>query len=684
MLVEFRDEAREMFEHGYNSYLRYGYPFDELKPLECIGRGRDRQRESNIGINDVDGDYCLTLVDSLDMLAVVGDVKGFEAAVKMVIRDVHFNLDSRIQVFEVTIRMMGGLLSAHLLATDAKLGFALPWYRGELLALAHDLGKRLLPAFSTSPTAFPFARVNLKHGRDNTETTETCTAGVGTLILEFSTLSRLTGDPQFEILAQQTVDALWELKTDVGLFGNSLDVRSGSWRYMMSGVGAGVDSWFEYLLKSAILLNDETALSRFEMAYSSLLRATRDNSGAFFLNVNAQTSDLMNTWVDSLSAFFPGLQVLAGDVENAIKSHLGFYHIWRKFQALPERFDLESKAPLISFYPLRPELIESTYMLYQATRDPFYLHVGEMILIDLQNRTRQRCGFAQLKNVVTGTHDDRMESFFLSETLKYLFLLFDKGNASVCLAHLSDNKFNKLDSNMVFTTEGHLLRLPVKKQASTKSPWRQQCDRFKGLPLAASSITQRPDFEYIRMMVGAQETTFLDSSFPGVCIYPKANPLVDILKRRKSNAASDDDILHQLINVEVFSSFDRKNAFSYTGVLAQFGDSLKEPLTLPLHFMDLNFTACTQFSPEEVVDHKAVIVQRGECPFDVKAQHAEDAGASAVIFAGNDDTMFSPDVSMSADISIPAVLITREVSHLIRGQAVKTPILSMRLSQLSH
>ncbi|KAI0232442.1 hypothetical protein L0F63_005231 [Massospora cicadina] len=668
--LQLREEAREMFQHAFTSYLRYAYPFDELKPLECVGRGRDRLQESNIGINDVDGDFSLTLVDSLDMLAVVGDFEAFERAVRLVIRDVHFDVDSRVQVFEATIRMMGGLLSAHLLATEPSLGFALSWYRGELLALAHDLGKRLLPAFAASPTAFPFARVNLRHGVDAYETTETCTAGVGTLILEFSTLSRLTNDPRFEVVARQAAEALWQLRTDAGLFGNSIDIRTGTWLYTMSGVGAGIDSWFEYLLKAAILLNDGTSLVRFEEAYASILRSARDSSGTFFLNVNAQTGVLMNTWIDSLAAFFPGLQVLAGDVENAIKTHLGFYHIWRKFRGLPERFDLEAKRPALSFYPLRPELVESTYFLYQATRDPFYLHVGEMILTDLQNRTRQSCGFAQLKDVVAGTFDDRMESFFLSETLKYLFLLFDK-----------DNKLNRLDSNLVFTTEGHLLKLPAKGQFPTKSPWRQQCGKFKRLPLVASSITSRTDFDYIRLMVGAHPEDRELPSSPGVCVYPEANPLMEILRRRVSAAVSEEEILRQLINLEVFSALDGKNAFAYTGVLSHFGGTLDDPLTLPLHLTDSNFTACAPFPKDELVEFKAVIVQRGQCDFDLKAHHAEEAGASAIIFAGTDNSMFSPDVASPLDVTIPAVLVTQEVSNRIREQAVKTPILSVTLSQ---
>lgn len=89
---------------------------------------------------------------------VLGDRLGFEEAVHNVIDWVQFDVNTKPQVFETTIRVLGGLLSGHIFANQTGQPFHLPWYRGELLDLAHDLGKRLLPAFST-PTGIPYARV---------------------------------------------------------------------------------------------------------------------------------------------------------------------------------------------------------------------------------------------------------------------------------------------------------------------------------------------------------------------------------------------------------------------------------------------------------------------------------------------------------------------------------------------
>ena len=91
---------------------------------------------------------------------MLGDVQGFETAVKNVIKFVTFNVNTRPQVFEVTIRVLGGLLSAHIFASRSDQPFYLPWYKDELLHMAHDLGNRLLPAFST-PTGIPYAKVSV-------------------------------------------------------------------------------------------------------------------------------------------------------------------------------------------------------------------------------------------------------------------------------------------------------------------------------------------------------------------------------------------------------------------------------------------------------------------------------------------------------------------------------------------
>ncbi|KRZ24781.1 ER degradation-enhancing alpha-mannosidase-like protein 1 [Trichinella pseudospiralis] len=345
---------RRMFGFAYDNYMRWAMPFDELDPLNCRGRGPDYADRKNININDVLGDYSLTLVDSLTTLAVMGNVTEFRRAVGLVLKHVNFNKDNTVQVFEANIRVIGALLSAHLIIVDknALLGdFRIPGYNDELLSLAHDLANRLMSAFEETNTGIPHPRVNLMHGIPFDTVNETCVAGAGTLLVEFGVLSRLLNDPTFENAARRVNEVLWKSRNcRTGLLGNVIDIQTGDWVVTTSGLGAGMDSFYEYLLKGYVLFGQESDFEMFTILYST------------------------------------------------IKQHM------RKGVAE------------VAFYPLRPEFIESTYFLYLATKNPFYLHVGKEVAESLEKYTRTNCGYATIHDVADKSLEDRMESFFLMST----------------------------------------------------------------------------------------------------------------------------------------------------------------------------------------------------------------------------------------------------------------------------
>ncbi|KAF9935279.1 alpha mannosidase-like protein [Linnemannia zychae] len=557
--LHLREEAKDMFMHGYHGYLNFAFPKDELNPMACIGRGPDKRNPKNIHINDVLGDFSLTLIDALDTLAAMREPEKFRQAVELVKRHVgNFNIDSRVQVFEVNIRVLGALLSGHLYASDPAFKSQIKGYKGELLTMAEDLGKRLMKAFENTPTGIPFARVNLKKGVLKGETGETCVAGAGSLLLEFGVLSRLTGNGSYEAAAKKALLELWKRRSKIGLMGNTIDVTTGDWMSMMTGIGAGTDSFYEYLLKSYVLFGDDEYFDMYETAQESIKRNLLHDSKYFYKHVHLEDGSLMATWVDSLSAFMPGVQVVGGDLESAIKNHLYYYNIWRKYQAIPERFNFVSQNVDIANYPLRPEFVESNYFLYRATKDSFYLQVGEMILRDLQSLTKTKCGWASIKSVIDRKLEDRMESFALSETFKYLYLLFDEEN----ILHQELK-----DSNFVFTTEGHILALANKyldqarnngtdsavhynhnmgnegdwsttrheyptqhtmnnnrhRWAQGKRPRRwPTCAAYKGPGTFLKSIPYRPDADFARQMVGNREDArdLLELDPKGYCEKP--------------------------------------------------------------------------------------------------------------------------------------------------------------------
>ncbi|KAF8680473.1 Glycosyl hydrolase family 47 [Rhizoctonia solani] len=540
LIVTKREATRQLWHHGFDSYMDHAFPMDELMPKACRGRGPDYANPANIGHNDVMANFSLTLVDNLDTFVTFNNYSGFEWAVRQTIDGVSFDQNVKPQVFEITIRGMGGLLSAHIFAADKeeRWGFGIPWYNDELLHLAYDLGKRLLPAFRTN-TGIPFARINLRHGVPTTETFETCTAGAGSLLLEWTTLSRLTGDPEFERVARKAFFAIWNRRSDLGLLPNTINLASGAWlQPEIAGIGAGIDSFYEYALKMYVMTGESEYYDVWREGYSAIMKYSRGPEGFWYRNVGASTGNLATVYIDSLSAFWPGLQVLAGDVQNAIKSHLVYWNLWRRFSGIPETFNIATRQGVTLGYPLRPEFIESTYFLYRATQDPFYLDVGERVLHDLIRRAKVNCGLSTLSNVQSGEHEDRMESFALSETLKYLFLIFDE-----------ENKINSDDQNMVFTTEGHLITLSqqhLKTPSEASRYFRQKEQNFCPVYQPArnppslypgesygliQSIRSRPDSDYGRFItglelsvVGASDSPWWDLS--GRCAVPQPEEYV--------------------------------------------------------------------------------------------------------------------------------------------------------------
>nr|XP_045376969.1 short transient receptor potential channel 4-associated protein isoform X4 [Camelus bactrianus] len=290
--------------------------------------------------------------------------------------------------------VVGGLLSAHLLSKKAGVEVEAGWpCSGPLLRMAEEAARKLLPAFQT-PTGMPYGTVNLLHGVNPGETPVTCTAGIGTFIVEFATLSSLTGDPVFEEVARVALMRLWESRSDIGLVGNHIDVLTGKWVAQDAGIGAGVDSYFEYLVKGAILLQDKKLMAMFLEYNKAIRNYTRFDD--WYLWVQMYKGTVSMPVFQSLEAYWPGLQSLIGDIDNAMRTFLNYYTIWKQFGGLPEFYNIPQGYTVEKRegYPLRPELIESAMYLYRATGDPTLLELGRDAVESIEKISKVECGFA--------------------------------------------------------------------------------------------------------------------------------------------------------------------------------------------------------------------------------------------------------------------------------------------------
>lgn len=171
-----------------------------------------------------------------------------------------------------------------------------------------------------------------------------------------------------KLKARKAMDYLWQQRhRSSDLVGSVLNVHNGDWIRRDSGVGAGIDSYYEYLLKGYVLLGDETYLDRFDKHYHGIMKYISQGPLLVDVHMNRPNTNAKN-FMDSLLAFWPGLQVLKGDIKPAIETHEMLYQVMERHNFLmPEAFTISDFGVYWGSSFLRPEFLESTYFLYKAT-----------------------------------------------------------------------------------------------------------------------------------------------------------------------------------------------------------------------------------------------------------------------------------------------------------------------------
>ena len=407
--------------HAWQGYRRHAWGHDELRPVSRTAR--DWHAVSLL----------MTPVDSLDTLLLAGLRPEADEALALIVQKLSFDHDISVKNFEITIRVLGGLLSAHQLTGDAR-----------LLALADELGRRLLPAFG-SPTGMPYVNVNLRTGQ--TSGRQSNPAEIGTLLLEFGTLARLTGKPVYYDKAKAALVALHARRSPLGLVGDTIDVETGTWTGKSSHVGGGIDSYYEYLLKAWLLFGDQDARRMYGEAAAALNARVADETptGLWYGEVDMDSGRRTGTTFGALHAFLPAVLALGGDLDRARRLQESSFRMWNLVGIEPEVLDYRAMRVERGGYQLRPEIVESAYTLHQLTRDPRYREMGRIFFAGLVQHCRTDAGYTVLKDVTTKEKGDLMHSFLLAETMKYLYLLFAPPQT--------------LDlGKTVFNTEAHPLR----------------------------------------------------------------------------------------------------------------------------------------------------------------------------------------------------------------------------------
>lgn len=483
-----RLRVKQVLAKGWTSYKTQAWKKDALKPL------------SGTYVDQFSG-WAATLVDSLDTLWIMGMRQEFYEAVEAV-AEIDFGQSSALMVntFETCIRYLGGLIAAYDLSGH------------EVLKLkAIEVGDLLYAGFNTEngmPVDF-IQFEDAKEGLGLVVERQVVSASPGTITLEFSRLSQLTGDDKYYAAVSQVMDVFYEGQNRTKLPGLWPMYVSMSDKDVVSGhqftIGGNADSLYEYLPKAfAMLGSADPSSKKYEIMARSFMDSAMKN--LFFRPMTPGNEDILisgncdvlddtprlDPESEHLSCFIGGLYALGGRLFEddeylnvGAKLARGCAYAYKSFPTgiMPERFDMAlcpgtdylapcswnetyynleaAKRPQYlphlpkgfttakdPRYILRPEAIESIFILWRITGDPWWRETAWEMFEAVALATETTYANAAIADVtVIGSQmEDYMESFWMAETLKYFYLCF------------ADTELVSLDE-FVLNTEAHPFRL---------------------------------------------------------------------------------------------------------------------------------------------------------------------------------------------------------------------------------
>lgn len=413
------DRVRQEYLHAWSGYKQYAWGHDALKPIS-------RQPHDWYGVS-----LHMTEIDGLDTMLLMGLKQQAKEAEDDIDQNLNFDQDIYVKNFEITIRCLGGLESAYELTGDPR-----------LLALAQDLGNRLLPAFH-SPTGMPYEFVNLRTGK--VKGPETNPAEIS-LLPEFGTLSKLTGKSVYYDTAKRAMVELYQRQSKIGLVGLGINVETGTWIDSTATISGGIDSYYEYLLKCWLLFGDRDCKRMWDTSIIAINHYLADDekSGFWYGQANMNSGTRTTHEYGALDAFFPALLALGGDMHRAEALQQSGFQMWTLYGIEPEVLDTSTLTVKSPGYPLRPEIIESTYYLWHLTGNPLYPSMGHEYFDSLVKWSRTPVAYTAIRNVKNMQQGDDMESFFFAETLKYLYLIYAPGNTVDWQTHILNTEAHPL------------------------------------------------------------------------------------------------------------------------------------------------------------------------------------------------------------------------------------------------
>ncbi len=398
-------DVRSEFQWAWRNYREKAWGRDEINPVSGTAQS----------FFIAGHDLGLSLVEALDTLWMMELDEEFQEGVDWVKTSLDFNIDGESQVFETNIRLVGGLLSAHLASGDPV-----------LLDKAKDLADRLMKAFEASPYGLPYRYVNLKTGavRDP----ETNLAEIGTYATEFGVLGRLVGDDRYYAAAKQAMKHALDRRSDIGLMAANLHAETGEFISRNASIDVYADSFYEYLWDSWELFGDAEMKAWSLETTDAILKhqAKRYAGRLWFPMVDFETGAPTGTSQTELGAYLAGLLGQVGrkaEGDDFLASYTEMQQVWT---IIPESIDVTTRQPRTKRTGLRPEYPDACLNLWLGDRDERYRTLSAVHYRNMKATSRAAYGYTALADITTRpmTQGDNCPGYWWSEQMKYYWLLF--------------------------------------------------------------------------------------------------------------------------------------------------------------------------------------------------------------------------------------------------------------------
>ncbi|KOS47904.1 hypothetical protein ACN38_g1160 [Penicillium nordicum] len=468
------DAVKEAFQHAWNGYVEHAFPHDELHPV------------SN-GYGDSRNGWGASAVDALSTAIVMGNKDAVQKILDHIETIDFSKTKDEVSLFETTIRYLAGMLSGYdLLKDPATKNLAVkPTQVDALLTQSKKLGDVLKFAFDT-PSGVPYNNININSkGNDGSGTNGL--AVTGTLVLEWTRLSDLTGDDEYAKISQKAQSYLLKPQPSSGepfpgLVGSNINISNGHFTDGAVSWNGGDDSFYEYLIKMYVYDPKRFASykDRWVLAAESTIKHLQSHPAprpevtwlASYYNGQYDLSSqhltcfdggnfiLGGTVLDRPDFIDFGLKLVDGCEATYNQTLTGIGPEswgWDPKKVPSDQKDFYEKAGFYitnGAYDLRPEVIESFYYAYRVTGNEIYRDWVWNSFKAINATCRTGSGFAAVSNVNTadgGSKFDNEESFLFAEVMKYAYLV-----------HAEDAPWQvqKGQKNAyVFNTEAHPLRV---------------------------------------------------------------------------------------------------------------------------------------------------------------------------------------------------------------------------------